>query len=114
MTTNVDLSGLSVRREDDGNRSTGAPRRRWVFRYGLPALLLIGLIALIGWAAADVLLPSQPVTVVPVVAREARALSVDRPVLPNAWSMTFDATTNATRLLSVFKMLDRFQDAARL
>jgi len=64
--------------------------------------------------AANIFCSIEKPTPPGLVARDARALSVDSPVLPNAWSMTFDATTNATRFLNAFKMSDRFQDDLRL
>ena len=64
--------------------------------------------------AANIFCRSEKPSPPSVVERDARALSVDSPVLPNAWSMTFDATTNAMRFLRLFKMSDRFQEALRL
>ena len=66
MTSNdVDLRDLAV---DRGGTSVTALRaRRNVFsRYVLPAALLLGFLALIAWAARDLLLPPRAVTVVPV------------------------------------------------
>jgi RND family efflux transporter MFP subunit len=67
MNGNVDLRQLAVR----GNGSSSAPpgRRRWRFvsRYAVPAALLAGFLAVVGWAARDAWLPATPVTVVPVL-----------------------------------------------
>ncbi len=65
MTTEVDLRALAAAREAPTLEPHG--KRRWFSRYLLPGLILSGLLALIGWAARESLLPSRPVTVVPVV-----------------------------------------------
>ena len=66
MTSNdVDLRDLAVDRR--GTSVTALRARRNVFsRYVLPAALLLGFLALIAWAARDIVLPPQSVTVVPV------------------------------------------------
>ena len=68
MSRNVDLSQLAVRR--DGVSSTKPVRRSWRIgtRIVLPGAVLIGFLAVVGWAARDSLLPARPVTVVSVVA----------------------------------------------
>ncbi|MAI33531.1 MAG: efflux RND transporter periplasmic adaptor subunit [Rubripirellula sp.] len=73
MTSNdVDLRDLAV---DRGNRDRQALRaRRNIFsRYILPGALIAGFLALVAWAARDILLPPRFVTVVPVLSTTAKA-----------------------------------------
>lgn len=65
MTTPVDLRELAA--------APAAPRggRHWLSRYVLPGAIVLGFLALVGWAARNSFLPAQPVTVVPVVATRA-------------------------------------------
>ena len=72
MNTDVDLSQLAVDRGDrTGTGSPGAPRRHVWSRYVLPVALILGMLALIGWAARDLLSPLRRVTVIPVFATQA-------------------------------------------
>jgi HlyD family secretion protein len=66
MNPHVDLKQLAVRREPAGGES-GPRRRHLVTRYLLPGGVLLGFLAVAGWAARDSLLPARPVTVVPVL-----------------------------------------------
>ena len=64
MANDVDLRELAI---DRGSESTQLKRKRsLISRYVLPALLLLGFIALTGWAARDYVFPPRSVTVVPV------------------------------------------------
>jgi RND family efflux transporter MFP subunit len=66
MSTQVDLRQLAAAREQ-----TAPERRRThrlLSRYLLPGVILVGFLALLGWAARASLLPAKPVTVVPVIA----------------------------------------------
>jgi HlyD family secretion protein len=66
MSANVDLRQLAVRR--DGVTSPPPRRHKHLLtRYVLPGAVLLGFLGVIGWAARDSLLPSKPVTVVPVM-----------------------------------------------
>src|SRR5437763_5485761 len=67
MNANVDLRQLAVRRNKDEARPVTRRRRHLVTRYLLPGFALLGFAAVVGWAARDSLLPSQPVTVIPVL-----------------------------------------------
>jgi RND family efflux transporter MFP subunit len=67
MNANVDLRQLAVRRQDSPP-SSPPRRRRLLTRYLVPAVILLGFVAVVGWAARDSLLPARPVTVVPVLA----------------------------------------------
>ncbi len=72
MITNVDLRQLAVRREVAPEPPRVAARRRHlVTRYLLPAAVLLGFLAVLGWATRDSLLPAREVTVVPVLATRA-------------------------------------------
>src|SRR5215475_5916429 len=73
MNTKVDLSQLAVARDDPAPKQgeTTRPRRRGVLtRFVLPALLLLGFAALVGYALRDSLSPPRPVTVIPVTASQ--------------------------------------------
>src|SRR5436305_6408768 len=72
MNPNIDLRQLAGRHEPA--RPPGASgRRHLVSRYLLPGGILLGFLLVPGWAARDSLLPSRPVTDVPVLTtREAR------------------------------------------
>jgi RND family efflux transporter MFP subunit len=62
----VDLRQLAVRRDGEAPHPPARPRHL-VSRYLLPAAVLVGFLGVLGWAARDSLLPSRPVTVVPVL-----------------------------------------------
>lgn len=82
--SNVDLSQLAVHR-DGGQRRSNAPRSRgWLTRVILPILLLFAFFGLIGWAAKDNILPSKPVTIVPVVVARADVQQADTPIFQAA------------------------------
>src|SRR5438132_1187895 len=68
MNANVDLRQLAVRRDLPAEP---ARRRHFVTRYLLPGVVLLGFLGVSGWAARESFLPSQPVTVVPVVTTRA-------------------------------------------
>jgi multidrug efflux pump subunit AcrA (membrane-fusion protein) len=70
MSTNVDLRQLARRGTDLAPRPP-ARRTPWLTRYVLPAAVLLGFAAVAVWAARDSLLPSHPVTVVPVLTTHA-------------------------------------------
>jgi HlyD family secretion protein len=70
--TDVDLSQLAVDRGDRaGARSPAATRGHPWSRYVLPGAVILGVAALIGWAARDLLSPPRRVTVIPVFATQA-------------------------------------------
>lgn len=70
MAVNVDLSQLAVTRQPTRS-SPPRSRRPFVVRYLLPALLVGGFVALIAFAAREVLYPPRPVTVIPVLSSQA-------------------------------------------
>jgi multidrug efflux pump subunit AcrA (membrane-fusion protein) len=81
MSATVDLRQLAVRRD-----GPPAARRRplWLSRYVLPAAVGLGFVGVVGWAARDSLLPSKPVTVVPVLTTRAAAQSAGTPLFQAA------------------------------
>ena len=68
MSTNVDLRQLAVDRSSGNLRS----RRHVLTRYALPAVLILGFLALIAWAGWDLVFPPRAVTVVPVFATDVQ------------------------------------------
>src|SRR5260221_5676793 len=70
MESHVDLRQLAVRREPP-EAPMRRPRRHLFARYLLPAIIVLGFAAVLAWAARDSLLPSRPVTVVPVITSRA-------------------------------------------
>ena len=52
-----------------GGAAVPAPRRRWLTRVLLPAAMLVMVLALVGYAARDALLPAKAVSVVRVIAK---------------------------------------------
>lgn len=67
MSTDVDLRQLAVRRDKPADSSKG--RRPWRLgtRIVLPGIVLLGFLAVVGWAARDHFLPARQVTIMPVV-----------------------------------------------
>ena len=67
MSVEVDIRQLAIVRDE-----VAAPkvrrRRHLVSRYVVPGTLLVGFLSLVAWASRDMLLPPQPVWVVPVLA----------------------------------------------
>ena len=63
----VDLQQLAV------HRAAPETRRKtpWLSRYALPGLILAGFLALVAYAARDLLRPARPVTVTPVLTTRA-------------------------------------------
>lgn len=80
----LDLKQLAVRRGDGGGESRIVPKRRIVSRYVLPAVLVVGFIAVLGWAARDAYLPRRPVTVVPVLVSLADVQTAGTPLFKAA------------------------------
>jgi RND family efflux transporter MFP subunit len=70
----VDLSELAIDRSNASPESLRL-RRNVLTRYVLPALLILGFLALVLWASRDFLLPPTPVKVVPVMATQAEIRS---------------------------------------
>jgi RND family efflux transporter MFP subunit len=83
MNPNVDLRQLAVRRD----RTAAHPavrRRHLATRFLLPVGVLLGFLGVAGWAARDSLLPSRPVTVVPVLATRSEMRQEGAPLFQAA------------------------------
>ena len=84
MTTNeIDLRELAVDRGDNNGQTLRA-RRSILSRYILPATMLAGFLALVTWAAKDILLPPRSVTVVPVLSTTAKVQRAGTPLFQAA------------------------------
>jgi len=70
MSTHVDLRQLVIERGGSPAKA-GRPPRHLVSRYLVPAAMALAFVPVMVWAARDSLLPSTPVTVVPVVVARA-------------------------------------------
>jgi len=67
MSTKVDLRELAVRRNDGAAKVQIRRSRHLISNVLLPGLVIVGFVAVLGWAARDLLLPARPVTVQSVV-----------------------------------------------
>ncbi len=85
MNNDVDLSQLAVDRGDrsDG-RSSAAPRGHPWSRYVFPGAVILGVLALIGWAARERLSLARRVTVIPVFATQAEIAREGTPLFKAA------------------------------
>lgn len=83
MTTELDLRQLAV---DRGPSSTAKRARRQpvISRYVLPGIVIVGFLAMLGWAARDRFLSSKPVKVVPVVVTRAEVQRAGTPLFQAA------------------------------
>lgn len=78
----LDLRQLAI---DRGQNQERPPQPRHVAsRYLLPLAILLGFVLVLGWAARDSLLPSTPVSVVPVIATQAEVQAADTPLFQAA------------------------------
>jgi len=84
MNPNVDLRQLAVRRDEPPAAPVARRPRRWLTRVVLPAAALLGFAAVTAWAARDSLLPSRPVTVVPVLATRGEVSREGEPLFQSA------------------------------
>jgi HlyD family secretion protein len=84
MSEKVDLRGLAVRRDEVPTAAKS--RRSWHVgtRIVLPAIVLLGFVAVVGWAARESLLPARPVTVVPVVTTYSDVQNEGTPIFQSA------------------------------
>lgn len=67
----IDLSQLAIERKPAAAVNPKSQRRRWLFRYALPTLILLGFCGLLATAAGTQWLPRRSVTVLPVVVSRA-------------------------------------------
>lgn len=72
MSSPPDVSQLAVRRRAEAGPSLGPPRSL-LARYLVPGAVVLGFLALLAWSARQRLLPSRPVTVMPVIGRKTAA-----------------------------------------
>jgi HlyD family secretion protein len=85
MNPNVDLRQLAIRRELRHSSPEVRQRPHLWTRYILPGLLLVGFLGVLAWSLRDSLLPSQPVTVVPVLTvKSAEAQEAGTPLFQAA------------------------------
>jgi|ADGO01.1.fsa_nt_gi Multidrug resistance efflux pump len=83
MATDLDLRQLALDRT--AISSLRPKRRRPVLsRYVLPGVVILGFLGMLGWAARDRMLPSKPVTVVPVVVMRAEVQRAGTPLFQAA------------------------------
>ncbi|MFN0017588.1 MAG: efflux RND transporter periplasmic adaptor subunit [Pirellulaceae bacterium] len=83
MSTQVNLQELAVDRSPRTMANVKRPRNLLI-RYVVPATLLVGVAALLGWSLRDRLLPATPVTVVPVIATRSESQAADTPLFQAA------------------------------
>jgi HlyD family secretion protein len=85
MNARVDLRELAVDRPPRTADGRLVRRPRAVFsRYVVPATILSGFVAVLGWSLRDTLWPATAVTVVPVVASRAEFVAADTPLFQAA------------------------------
>jgi len=83
MTTELDLRQLA--RDQSPADAASRPRRRPVFsRYVVPGFVLAGFLTMLGWAVWDSLVPSQSVSVIPVIVSRAEVQRVGTPLFQAA------------------------------
>lgn len=83
MATELDLRQLALDRS--APLAPRHARRQPVFsRYVVPGIVIIGFLAMLGWAARDRFLPSKAVTVVPVVVTRAEVQQAGTPLFQAA------------------------------
>lgn len=83
MTSQVDLRQLAVERPTAGSRPL-ARRRVWLTRWVIPLAIVVGFLCIAGWSAREHLLPSKPVTVVPVMLAKAEVQQAGTPLFQAA------------------------------
>ena len=83
MAMQVDLSQLAVNRVTPSREAT-TRRRNWLSRWLIPGLIVGGFVSVTAWSLRDRLLPSQSVTVVPVVLAKAEVHQSGTPLFQAA------------------------------
>lgn len=84
MQTEVDIRGLAREPEPPRTGEQFGRRRHVLARYALPAVLVAGFLAVLGWAARDALLPGRAVRVVPVEVSRAAVQESGTPLFKAA------------------------------
>jgi HlyD family secretion protein len=75
LKSQLDISQLALERDPTKAASNKLPlqlKKRWLSRYGLPVVILIGFAALLASAAGDRLIPARSVTIMPVIVKRAQ------------------------------------------
>src|SRR5690349_17805597 len=102
MATQLDLSRLALERPtipSQHSRNHG----KWLTRYVVPGVLLIGFIALFAWATRDRLVGAKEVTIVPVVTKRSSASAEGTPLFKAAgWVEPRPTATYVTALSDGF------------
>ncbi len=83
-TREIDLRQLARDRGAPTSVASIRIRRHWLTRYVLPGGILLGFVALSLWAAQDIVLPAQAVTVTPVVVTRAHVQQAGTPLFQAA------------------------------
>jgi HlyD family secretion protein len=84
MSAQVDLRQLAVQREPQKPRQRFRWQPHFLTRYALPGAVLFGFAIVLIWALRSVLLPSHPVTVVPVLTSRAEGQLAGAPLFQAA------------------------------
>ena len=79
----LDLSQLAVDRSEQPATRLKV-RRSWLGRYVVPGVILLGFLAMFGWAARDSFLPAQSITITPVVVSRAEVKQEGTPLFQAA------------------------------
>lgn len=85
MSSQLDLRQLVIERSHGPARKPAGPAPRHVLsRYVVPGALLVGFLLVLAWAGRESLLPSAPVTVVPVIVTRAEVQQAGTPLFQAA------------------------------
>lgn len=84
MSHSVDLSQLAVDRGKAAGPKRKGGKSAWLSRCMLPLFIVGAFTGLLGWAARDSVLPTKPVTVVPVLVARAEVQQADTPLFQAA------------------------------
>ena len=83
MNNEIDLQQLAIERGDSPEFTLRA-RRHTLTRYVIPAVLLLGFLALLIWASWNILFPPRPVTTMQVLATQTTAHQAGAPLFKAA------------------------------
>lgn len=95
----VNLRELAIERTERQPRPSRKRRRAWFSRYIVPGVVLLGFLALLGWAMRDRLVTRRQVSVVPVVVTRAEVQQAGTPLFQAAgWVEPRPTAVNAAAL----------------